>query len=198
MPGENPLWFGRFCAYLNQGSGRSVLRTYNAEREKAGKAGKKQVPGAWDRASLSFVWEHHAYGYDTHLRAEEQAFVEEQRQRERAAVARERRDQRERELRAAKDLYDRGFALLALPIERDKELDHGMIIRVPDYRAHRTAADLFAQGKEQARAALDMPKRTVVDVRNLNEDELVYLYEQLLEEGQGQEETPGDKTKSVH
>lgn len=65
MSNEPSAWYARFVSYCLRGPGRSALRLYNDEREKAGKgAMARSLPGAWQKMIVSFRWRERAAQYD--------------------------------------------------------------------------------------------------------------------------------------
>lgn len=65
MSNEPSAWYSRFVSYCLMGPGRSVLRLFNDEREKAGKgAMARSLPGAWQKMIVSFRWRERAAQYD--------------------------------------------------------------------------------------------------------------------------------------
>ncbi len=65
MPDEPTGWYSRLVSFCLMGPGRSVLRVYNDEREKAGKSGKaRSIPGPWQKIIDRFRWRDRAAQYD--------------------------------------------------------------------------------------------------------------------------------------
>ena len=65
MPDEPTGWYSRLVSFCLMGPGRSVLRVYNDEREKAGKSGKaRSIPGPWQKIIDRFRWRDRAARYD--------------------------------------------------------------------------------------------------------------------------------------
>lgn len=65
MPDEPTGWYSRFVSFALAGPGRSALRLYNDEREKAGKgAMARSLPGSWQKMIVSFRWRERAAQYD--------------------------------------------------------------------------------------------------------------------------------------
>jgi hypothetical protein len=88
LDGEPTLWYERFERFRLAGPGRSLLKLYNEEREKAGKGGiAKRVPGAWDEAVKIWQWDARADAWDAAQLAEEAT-------RREAEIAKEREEAR--------------------------------------------------------------------------------------------------------
>ena len=145
LPGENSLWYGRFKAWLHQKKPRSMLALWKAEKaEKGGKPAIK-LPHAWDIVINKFHWYDRAAAWD---KAEQERLDRE--------LFEKRERQRERELRAADRLYGKAEDLMDLPHERIVE-EEEFTVHYPDHKAFKTAADLYAEARTNARAALEMP-----------------------------------------
>ncbi|MGE0826048.1 MAG: hypothetical protein AB7P18_28470 [Candidatus Binatia bacterium] len=182
MAGENSLWYGRFCLYLDLGSSRSFLATYNEERKRAQKSATKSWPKSWEQATRRFRWRERSEAFDDYQRhlAEEQD--EAARQREQEEFLQRRQQHREQELALAQQLRIKAEALLALPvlkIREEQETEDGMLIRilVPDHQPFRVAVTLVKQFSETARAALNMPvQRATLDLSKLSTQDLLAFY----------------------
>jgi len=62
---EPNLWFDRFVRFLLLGPGRSLLATYNQERERAGKSGTaKRTARSWDDRAYQWHWRKRAEAKD--------------------------------------------------------------------------------------------------------------------------------------
>jgi hypothetical protein len=79
------MWYNRFDAYYRPlGPERSLLATYNAWREKAGKSGKKsRVPSSWDRNAQKWNWRERAEAWDAAERERLHAEEAEERRKDR-------------------------------------------------------------------------------------------------------------------
>jgi len=65
IEGEPTGWYSRLVSFCLMGPGRSALRVYNDEREKAGKSGKaRSIPGPWQKIIDRFRWRDRAAQYD--------------------------------------------------------------------------------------------------------------------------------------
>jgi hypothetical protein len=104
-PGEPDLWYGRFHEFLLQGSRRSLLSVYNAEREKAGKGGMKSVPSAWDEAANQWRWRERATFWDAEARLRDQQVWQLRRE-----------EFRQRQWRLAERLLERAEEMLEKPL----------------------------------------------------------------------------------
>jgi hypothetical protein len=69
LPGEPSHWYDRFSRYRLAGPSRSLLATYQAEREKARKGATKKaasVPSSWNRAAAAWRWAERAAAWDAY------------------------------------------------------------------------------------------------------------------------------------
>jgi hypothetical protein len=173
LPDENAMWYERFKRWLHQDKPRSILAIYNAERDKARKGRKKDIPGAWDQAARKYRWRARANAFDK----AEQVHLDQE-------LAKKRERQREKELQAAEKLREKADALMELPhLREEKKDDEGrVIILIPDHKAFKTAADLYAEARDHARSALEMTDKRM-DLRKLSTDELLRLLAALDEDG---------------
>ena len=135
LPEEPDLWYGRFHAYLLAGSRRSLLATYNSEREKAGKGAAKSVPSSWNEAADRWRWGARAAAWDAEIRMREEA----------KWIAR-REEFRERQWAIAERLIQKGEAMLASPLAGED---------APKWNL-RDAAAFLAEGGRLARQAAEM------------------------------------------
>lgn len=100
LPGEPARWFARFEAFRALGPHRSLLATYNAEREEARNSAAQTVPATWRERAEEWRWRERAEAFDAHERQRIEA--------ERRAV----RDRRRRELEDVE--WRRANGLLAM------------------------------------------------------------------------------------
>jgi hypothetical protein len=162
LPGESSLWYARFRKWLAQKSPRSLLASYNEEvAEKGGKERALSIPHSWDVAKEKYHWAERAAAWDT---AEQERLDRE--------LMEKREQQRARELRAAEKLYDKADDLMSLShlkeVEKEEtEAGEMTVVRLPDHKAFKTAADLYAEARTNARAALEMTDKRI-DIRKLS------------------------------
>lgn len=158
LPGEDDKWYGRFCAFVALGPGRSLLGAYNAERQEIARKAHKKYSYA---ASPPGSWSDHVSGYDWRRRAAEWDALE--RERNRQLTAERQREQIEREMADAEKLREKGLDGLSVPLVSAKLADGTVIDGSP--AAVKVAADLLKQSSAFQRRALGMPE-TRIDVRN--------------------------------
>lgn len=158
LPGEEDMWYERFCSFVSQGPGRSVLSVYNEfKRGKARNLHKKYSLAA----TVPMAWRDTATGYDWRRRAAEWDALE--RERNRQLTAERQREQIEREMADAEKLREKGLDGLSVPLVSAKLADGTVIDGSP--AAVKVAADLLKQSSAFQRRALGMPE-TRIDVRS--------------------------------
>jgi hypothetical protein len=117
MPREPARWFSRFNRFRLAGPRRSLLATYNAERDTARKGAT--IPGAWHEAAERWCWRQRAEGWDAaQLAAEDAAWTE------------RRREQRESDWAVSRALL--GLAAQALQVFNPTTASAGDIARLAE------------------------------------------------------------------
>jgi hypothetical protein len=202
LPEENMRWFLRFKAFLNMPTrSRSVLAVYRKEREQAeaeqpagarkGEKGRdkkepRTFPRTWAEAKEKYRWQDRADAWE----------LEEQRRLD-LELAEQRKAELAEETRIAAELREKARAMLTLPIinevvKRDREGNEIEFLLVPEFRAFKTASDMFGQAKGHALRGLGLPDRITesrltgkdggpVDVNNVSEPTDEDLLTEILE-----------------
>lgn len=161
QPGEPSVWFSRFVEYRMQTPPRSAVAVYRSscERRGAERNGKRPLdtidclPESWAVAKKRYEWIGRAAAFDDDQLAKKEIEW---------AAARE--EEREEELRLAREMRVKAHELLALPVkvEQVRYSRNGEEIEVfliPEHRAFQAAAALAKEAMRHSRAALEMPDK---------------------------------------
>lgn len=188
LPGENGYWYSCFTEWLYSAKPRSFLAIYNARKARKGAKPTKTLPNSWNEAKDKFRWQERGNAFDA---AEAERVKKEYAERIEL--------QRQRELRASDLLYAKAEALVELPHLREKmEMEGVEVVLIPDHFAFKTARELFAESKAQARGALDMTEKKQsleLDLSKLPADALSgLLVAAFSEEDDAREDPGGDAT----
>lgn len=152
LEGEPSGWYSRAVSFILAGPGRSALRLFNDEREKAGKgAMARSLPGAWQAAVTRWNWRERAEMYD--------AALVELEQKEMALLRK-----REREKR------------IKLLIEARKKLAAIILTLNPAAASWNAVASLLRAIGEESRSELELAElaRQVADLERTAPDESAY------------------------
>jgi hypothetical protein len=149
LPGENATWYARFKGWLSQDKPRSMLAAYNGERARKGTSKALCLARNWQVAKDKYRWAERAAAWNI---AEQERLDQEYEELRKFQV--------QRELARAAKLYDKGDELMELPVTKQvDEGEDGTVIVMPDHKAFKTAADLYAEARVNARTALGMDKK---------------------------------------
>ena len=143
--GENSRWYGRFLAYRDMGTGRSLLGAY--KRELAENSRKEQdkasVPNSWNAAAKQFRWAERATAWDAFRQQEIEAERKAEEKRDREAWLERRNVQRERQWQLAEKLAERANLMLESPLYIEKETEDG-VVKVPARWSFRDVVSLLS------------------------------------------------------
>lgn len=158
-------WYRRFCVWLEMRPRRSVLEVYNRERIKKSKKRQDSPPGSWDGKPELYDWKTRAEVWD-----------DAETERLNAELAQAREEWQTKELDAAKELLDKGRALVqSIPLASDFSGDKPV---KGDPQAVRVATQCIMDASTLARRALAMPtERTVNQFEKMSDAEVLRFIE---------------------
>jgi hypothetical protein len=134
QPGEPNRWFARFERYRLAGPSRSLVGTVNAEQAEKGNKRQTKVPGAWSRAAASWRWRQRAEAWD-----------EQERQKARAAHAKNVEEMNHRHIQEAQALQNKAIQRL-----KSLELDDLSAADVVRYLVEATKLERTARGEPES------------------------------------------------
>lgn len=159
LPGEPPLWYGRFLRFLHMPKPRSAAAICNAERDEKRRRRAKDVPTSWRKRIEQFQWYARAEAYDMAAIEQFKAEQESLRRKQQEEHLQKCEAQRQREVEDAAAMRKKGLAVLDLPHVKQRSVTpDGTQVEILPQRAPEFSAvtRLLETSHKLARKGLEM------------------------------------------